>query len=143
MSIIGDSLETDQHSDLCTKTSGRTTKRHKAIHFPWHHANGAAYVYRKDLCYRDNSSYLETLFNYETNALCFTCPMQLGKSILFSLANKLFSRNEKSNDVDTDLCYSPGKDDRNKWYVLRVNFGIARIYTSIDDWKERCVALDK
>ena len=136
----GDSLKTDGRSDLAT--SERTTKRHKVITFPGRHANGAAHVYQKDLCYRDNSSYLETLFNHESNALCFTRPMQLGKSILFSLANELFSRNENSN-VDSDLGYSPGEDDRNKWYVLRINFGVVRSFSSEGDWEQQCKALDK
>ena len=133
-------MRTDEQLD--SSTSERTTKRQKAVAFPGRHANGAAHVYRRDLCYRDNSPVLETLFNHNDNALCFTRPMQLGKSILFSLANEVYSRNEKS-DVDSDLDYSPGEGDRNKWYVLRVNFGAVCNYDSEENWELQCKALDK
>ena len=152
MSGNGDSWETDNgrsdSSSTTTSSSSSTSnertrrKRQKAIAFPGRHANGAAHVYRKDLCYRDNSSVLETFFNHEDNALCFTRPMQLGKSILFSLANEVFSRNERSN-VDSHLSYSPGKGDRNKWYVLRVNFGVVSNSSGEGNWEMRCKALDE
>lgn len=75
------------------------------------------------------------------SALLAQC--NFGKSIIFSLANnELFSRNEKSN-VDSDLSYSPGENDRNKWYILRVNFGVVRSYSSDEDWEKQCKALDK
>ncbi|KAL3906092.1 MAG: hypothetical protein SGARI_004158, partial [Bacillariaceae sp.] len=139
MSDNGDPLTTDERLD--SSTSEMTTKRQKAVAFPGRHANGAAHVYRRDLCYRDNSQFLETLFNND-NALCFTRPMQLGKSVLFSLANEVYSRNEKSN-VDSDLGYSPGEGDRNTWYVLRVNFGAVCTDDGEEDWELRCKALDK
>ena len=140
MSDNGDPLRTNERLD--SSPSERTTKRQKSVAFPGRHANGAAHVYRRDLCYRDNSPVLETLFNHNDNALCFTRPMQLGKSILFSLANEVYSRNEKSN-VDSGLGYSPGEGDRNKWYVLRVNFGAVCTYAGEEDWELRCKALDK
>ena len=88
--------------------------------------------------------------SHNSNALCFTRPMQLGKTMLFSLANELFSVNEASN-VDSNLAYSPGEEDRNKWHVLRVNFGtVSSTDTSVDrdgkwneqKWKKRCESLD-
>ena len=135
------SLNTDEPSN--SSTGERGTKKQKIAGFPGRHANGAAYVYRKDLCYRDNSLVLETLFNNKHNALCFTRPMQLGKSILFSLANELYSKNQASN-VDSDLNYSPSEDDRNKWYVLRLNFGtvVSHHYPG-DDWEMQCRKLDE
>jgi hypothetical protein len=48
--------------------------------------------------------------------------MQLGKTALLQLADELFSVNKSSN-VDPDLSYSPGDDDRNKWFVLWLDFG--------------------
>lgn len=145
MSGNGDSSEAaGGRSDSSPSTCERTAKRQKAIRFPGRHANGAASVYKKDLFYRDNSSYLETLFNHQDNALCFTRPMQLGKSVLFSLANEMYSKSETSNVDSDNLGYSPGEDDRNKWFVLRVNFGaVRRLSHEEQDWEQECRALDQ
>eukprot|EP00980_Cylindrotheca_fusiformis_P022424 scaffold9290_cov107-Cylindrotheca_fusiformis.AAC.2 len=126
----------------------RTVKRSKeSFHFPGRHQNGAANVYRKLHGYRDNSLFLEELFNSSDNAICFTRPMQLGKTTLFSLAEEIFSINKESN-VDTDLKYSPGEDERNVWYVLRLDFG-AVCPTSFEkkkdeeEWVQLCRLLDR
>jgi len=98
-----------------------TTKRAKRqFRFPGRHQNHVE-IYQKDRWYRDNSLFLETLFNNDSNALVFTRPMQLGKTTLLSLADELFSVN-KNSDVDSELSYSPGEEDRNKWFVLRLDF---------------------
>ena len=127
---------------------GNTTKKCRAIKFPARHQHGAHEVYRKGTKYRDNSRYLEVMMGHDNNALCFTRPMQLGKTVLFSLANELFSLNENSN-VDSDLTYSPGEGDRNKWYVLRVNFGTVQgtdkscdTVWNEQEWKRRCKSID-
>jgi hypothetical protein len=97
------------------------TKRAKRqFRFPGRHQNHVE-IYQKDRWYRDNSLFLEKLFNHDSNALVFTRPMQLGKTALLSLADELFSVN-KNSDVDMDLSYSPGEEDRNKWFVLRLDF---------------------
>lgn len=65
---------------------------------------------------RDKSLFLEELFNTD-GAICFDRPMQLGKTTLFSLADKMFSISKESN-VDTDLNHSPGEDNGNEQCVL-------------------------
>eukprot|EP00980_Cylindrotheca_fusiformis_P017359 scaffold5380_cov131-Cylindrotheca_fusiformis.AAC.36 len=73
--------------------------------------------------------------------------MQLGETTLFSLAEEIFSINKESN-VDTDLKYSPGEDQRNVWYVLRLDFG-AVCPTSFEknkdeeEWVQLCRLLDR
>ena len=131
-----------------TLNADRAAKRSKQTRFcfPGRHQNGAANVYRKLRGYRDNSLFLEKLFNAEETAICFTRPMQLGKTTLFSLADELFSINKESN-VDTDLSYSVGEDDRNHWYVLRLDFGSvcpSRFENSNEEeeWVQRCKRLD-
>ena len=146
---------TMSHSKLLARSSEssgeeRTTKRSKAsLHFPGPHQNGAANVHRKGKLhgYRDNSLFLEELFNGSDDAMCFTRPMQLGKTTLFSLADEIFSINKESN-VDADLKCSPGKDHRNAWHVLRLDFG-AVCPTSFEknkneeEWVQLCRLLDK
>jgi hypothetical protein len=122
-------------------------KLKESLAFPNRHQNGAANVYRQGLHYRDNSSFVGQLFN-AANAICFTRPMQLGKTTLFSLADELFSVNKTSN-IDTGLSYSPGDDDRNKWYVLRLSFGSVRFSADEkpsegkEEWVQICKDLDK
>ena len=131
-----------------TLNADRAAKRSKQTRFcfPARHQNGAANVYRKLRGYRDNSLFLEKLFNAEETAICFTRPMQLGKTTLFSLADELFSINKESN-VDTDLKYSVGEDDRNHWYVLRLDFGSVcpsrfENNNEEEEWVQRCKRLD-
>jgi hypothetical protein len=47
--------------------------------------------------------------------------MQLWKSTLFSLAKKLFSKNKIAPNCP--LRYMPEEKDKNKWFVLYLNFG--------------------
>ena len=121
-------------------------KRTKAsFGFPGRHQNGASAIYRQGRGYRDNSLFLEQLFNHDDNAIVFTRPMQLGKTTLFSLADELFSVNKTSN-VDGDLRYSPGEADRNKWFVLRLDFGVVSAEIEDDEkatWEDNCRSIDK
>lgn len=106
--------------------------------------NGASAIYQ-GRGYRDNSLFLEKLFNHDDNAIVFTRPTQLGKTTLFSLADELFSVNKTSN-VDGDLQYSPGEADRNKWFVLRLNFGVVSLEIDDDEkatWEDNCRSIDK
>ncbi len=66
--------------------------------------------------------YLEKMLISDHNALLFCRPMQLGKTTLLSLVEELFSVNRCSS-VDPDLNYSPGEQDRIKWFILHLDFG--------------------
>jgi len=70
--------------------------------------------------------------------------MQLGKSVLFSLANELYSKSETSNVDSDNLGYSQGEHDRIKLFVLLVNFGAVRSFSHEEqDWEQECRALDQ
>ena len=70
--------------------------------------------------------------------------MQLGKTTLLSLAEELFSVNRSSSVVD-DLEYSPGEEDRNKWFVVRVDFATvsAGRLSNDDTWESIGERMDK
>ena len=131
--------------------SWKKKKSRKSFSFPERHQTDAAGVYHRDRGHRDNSPFLGRLFHNHKKALCFARPMQLGKTTLFSLADELFSVNhECPNMVDTELiAYSPNEDDKNKWYVLRIDFGpICATHSENsneqeEDWTALCQRLDK
>mmetsp|Transcript_6783 Transcript_6783/g.18959 ORF Transcript_6783/g.18959 Transcript_6783/m.18959 type:complete len:637 (-) Transcript_6783:946-2856(-) len=139
-----------QLASRSSESSGAERKAKKSkesFHFPGRHQNGAANVYRSIHGYRDNSSFLAELFSSNDAAICFTRPMQLGKTTLFSLADEVFSINKESN-VDTDLNFSPGGENRNKWYVLRLDFGAVcparfKKNEAEEEWVQLCRELDK
>jgi Predicted AAA-ATPase len=140
------SSKTDRPSEIVDAGSSAKKSR-ESFHFPGRHQTGAAGVYNRDRGHRDNSPFLGRLFNNNNKAICFARPMQLGKTTLFSLANELFSVNECPN-MDTELIeYSPNDDDRNKWFVLRIDFGaICPTHSERneeEDWAALCERLDK
>lgn len=70
--------------------------------------------------------------------------LKLGKTILLSLADELFSVNRSSN-VDDQLEYSPGEEDRNKWFVVHADFGTvsAGHIRKDDTWRSIGERMDK
>lgn len=101
--------------------------------------NQGSSIFSEEVIHRDNSSYLGIL-NSEANAVVFTRPMQLGKTTLFSLAKKLFSSNQ--TDPGFVLEYMPAEADKNKWFILDLNFGSVTGAETVD-WKKLGKKLDE
>ena len=81
------------------------------------------------------------MFTNDSHSVCLCRPMQLGKTTLLSLAEELFSVNSFSQ-IDSELQYSPGENDRNKWFVVRIDFGfIASSWEAT--WEEVGTAIDQ
>jgi hypothetical protein len=97
-------------------------------------------VFSQDLIHRDNSDYLKHIAEHASKAIVFTRPMQLGKTTLFSLAEELFSKNKVAPNCP--LRYMPVDKDKNKWFVLYLDFGSVSCGGS-DDWQVLGKELDE
>jgi hypothetical protein len=102
------------------------------VSFPHRNQYGSA-VFSQDVIHRD-------IAEHASKAIVFTRPMQMGKTTLFSLAEELFSKNKVA--PNRPLHFMPEDKDKNKWFVLYLDFGSVTGGGS-DDWQVLGKELDE
>eukprot|EP00978_Attheya_sp_CCMP212_P036218 scaffold162707_cov45-Attheya_sp.AAC.2 len=114
-------------------------RKSKRSPFPERHMFGAS-VFSQQIVHRDNSLFLKFIAENVANAVVFTRPMQLGKTTLLSLALELFSKNKVAPEYRLE--YMADEKDRNKWFVLYLDFGSVTSGSS-GDWQSMGHELDE
>eukprot|EP00977_Amphora_coffeiformis_P025058 scaffold18078_cov147-Amphora_coffeaeformis.AAC.3 len=94
-------------------------------------------INRDDTIHRDNSPFLAELAKHK--AVIFLRPMQLGKTSSLTLAEFVFSIKETA---PTNLELQLPPEDKNSFFVLRIDFGNVSAATNVD-WKFRPADFDK
>ena len=94
------------------------------------------YLVDEGMVVRNNVAFLRSMDNL---SVLFTRPTQMGKSTLFSLAEKVYSKTEKAPGISTGIIPD---DERNARFVLRLCFLEISIARTTSPWQTDLARID-